>query len=308
MALQSSGVISLNDVNVENGFAGTTLVSMNDSSVRSLFQVVSGAISLSDGYGKTSLTKLYIASNTTEINLRTWAIANGWPGSGQIEIYINSGVWVYSDTAAVPAIRIDGNWPSGLALYNNGIIMGKGGDGVGSPAISLGVSITMYSTNYILGGGGQGGGGGGGGAGGGNSTGQGVGYNAPNVTGNAIGGRNPLGSNTAVSNQVDKTNYTAYGGGAGGGGACYWDCNGARTRGGYGGGNANAGGGYAVLGGAGVTGYGGGGGYGASGGTGLSASVTAGGNAGGRGVLLNGNGITWPNGQPNSLIRGGVGN
>jgi hypothetical protein len=56
MALPSSGAISLNAVNVELGLAGTTTISLNQASVRTLFQVASGQISMSDGYGKSAVT------------------------------------------------------------------------------------------------------------------------------------------------------------------------------------------------------------------------------------------------------------
>jgi hypothetical protein len=54
MALQSSGPISLNNVNVELGLAGTTLVNMNQSNLRTLFKKTTAlsTISMSDGYGK----------------------------------------------------------------------------------------------------------------------------------------------------------------------------------------------------------------------------------------------------------------
>lgn len=51
MTLQSSGQISLNDVNVELGNSGTATINMNSSDVRDLFGVSSGEIKLSDGYG-----------------------------------------------------------------------------------------------------------------------------------------------------------------------------------------------------------------------------------------------------------------
>ena len=54
MALQGSGQISLNDVNVELGNSGTSQISLGDADVRDLFGVASGAISLSDGYGATN--------------------------------------------------------------------------------------------------------------------------------------------------------------------------------------------------------------------------------------------------------------
>ena len=54
MTLQTTGPISLFDVNVELDLSGTALVSLNDAVVRSLLNVASGTISLYDAYGKSS--------------------------------------------------------------------------------------------------------------------------------------------------------------------------------------------------------------------------------------------------------------
>lgn len=56
MALPSSGQISLNDVNVELGNSGTAQIDMNSSAVRTLFEIASGEIEMSDGYGKAAFT------------------------------------------------------------------------------------------------------------------------------------------------------------------------------------------------------------------------------------------------------------
>lgn len=56
MTLQSSGAISLANVNVELGRSSTAQISMNESAVRSLAGVPSGAIKMSDFYGKSSAT------------------------------------------------------------------------------------------------------------------------------------------------------------------------------------------------------------------------------------------------------------
>jgi hypothetical protein len=56
MTLPASGAISLNNVNVELGFSGTASINMGSADVRGLFGVASGAIAMSDGYGKSSYT------------------------------------------------------------------------------------------------------------------------------------------------------------------------------------------------------------------------------------------------------------
>src|SRR5690606_17187083 len=55
MALPSSGVISLSQVNVELGKAATAAITMNDSAVRTLAGVSSGAISMSNLHGKSNI-------------------------------------------------------------------------------------------------------------------------------------------------------------------------------------------------------------------------------------------------------------
>ena len=55
MTLQSSGAISLSNVNVELGRSSTATICMNCSGVRTLFGVSSGSISMSSGYGKSNI-------------------------------------------------------------------------------------------------------------------------------------------------------------------------------------------------------------------------------------------------------------
>jgi hypothetical protein len=52
MTLQSSGQISISDVNLELGYASTRNTNLNEFEVRALFGKPSGLISLLDGYGK----------------------------------------------------------------------------------------------------------------------------------------------------------------------------------------------------------------------------------------------------------------
>lgn len=54
MALQTSGAISLNDIHIELGGTSGTTVSLNDTDVRGLVSISSGAIDLADFYGASS--------------------------------------------------------------------------------------------------------------------------------------------------------------------------------------------------------------------------------------------------------------
>jgi hypothetical protein len=56
MTLQNSGAISLNNVNVELGRSGTATINMNETAVRTLAGKASGAISMSDFYGKSNFS------------------------------------------------------------------------------------------------------------------------------------------------------------------------------------------------------------------------------------------------------------
>ena len=327
MTLPVSGRIKLSDVNTELGLTSTTRISMNQSSVRTLFNISGGKIRLGgDGHGKANAFLATISSNQQELNLKTWALANGWNGSSSATITIASGVYIWSDNIAVAGLTTDGPWPAGLTIVNNGYIIGKGGGGgtysrdggpgatAGGSALSLNYNISLTNNSYIAGGGGGGGSsyhsGGGGGAGGG------AGGNARLTSGGAGGS---IGS--AGSNGGGVPNGTSWMSGGGGGGRILPGDGG---RGGYyeryagtyfvpgQGGGAGGGGGYEYVIAAGYGGYGGsnsqqgnvgyasrnsggGGGWGAAGGNAdLGGSypnrfAAAGGNA----IALNGYSVTY---------------
>jgi hypothetical protein len=173
MALPASGAISLNNVNVELGLSGTTLISMNQATVRTLFGKASGAIRMNDGYGKANEFALTIASNQSNYNLRTAALAAGWGGASKVVATINSGVYVYGTSTGSPGLTINGSWPGGVSLVNNGYILGQGGNGGGAsggggsyPGAGAGLALSVsapvsITNNGVIGGGGGGGGGGG---------------------------------------------------------------------------------------------------------------------------------------------------
>ena len=283
MTLPVSGAISLNAVNVELGLSGTTTISLNQSSLRTLFGVGSGAISMSNGHGKANQFAFSITSNQSNANLRTLAVNAGWNGSTKAVATINGGVVISASTTGNTGLTIDGSWPNGIELINSGTILGMGGNGgtgggtssagaagaVGGKALHVAVAVSINNGGTIAGGGGGGGGGGtgknvqsggfaGGGGGGGGRTGS----------TNSSGGYR--GSAYAVGASGGSGTVSAAGGGGGGGYAYHA----------YGSGSGGAGGT--------------GGGWGANGNAGGGASQSGGGGAGGAGSCLTGNSyITW---------------
>lgn len=342
MPLQNSGPISLSDVNVELQRASNTTISLNDSNVRTLFGVGSGAISMSNGYGKANRVSLTytFSSNSANVGLNVSTLSGYLAGKADITVVVNPGVYVYSTTTGGAALSITGATSGDtISLVNYGYIMGQGGDGggpptAGGPALSIGYPITINNTNgaaYIGGGGGGGGGSGksflatsgGGGAGGGSGgpnggSGGGLGGAGGNGSfpgslpaGGGGGGRIFPGSGgpsaTASSNDGEAV-VVGYGGGAGGSGAA--DALKSTSYSGAGG-SANEAGGNANVPNIGACG-GGGGGWGASGGAGYADKTSSppgfeyAGAAGGKAVQTNGNSVTWVSGDT-SRVYGAVG-
>ena len=320
------GTISMSQVNTELGIPSTTTISLNQANVRSLAGVPSGTISMSNLQGKSAVFNGTISSPQQEINLYTWATANGYGGSGVANITISPGVYIWSDNTATAAMTIPSGFGAGnLTVINNGLIMGKGGAGKAAPgpAFSGGIAIQLstpiiLTNNSFIGGGGGGGGGsaGGGGAGGGagaGGTGSGAGGAigasgadaTPNLNRGGGGGRIFPGTGGAgVSASKPGGSFPVgaggKGGGAGGGGGAL--ASGPTPNSGFAasgaGGAGNAAGSPAspsTF--SNSSASGGGGGWGAAGGFSRPGSpipsVVFGG-AGGKAINLNGNSITYP--------------
>lgn len=110
-----------------------------------------------------------ISTTQVDANLRTLAIAAGWDQSSEVIATIGSGVNVNGSVAAnsTAALTVDGSWPGGVTLINNGSIVGRGGTGgisatnggAGGRALSVSVAVTIDNQGTIAGGGGGGAGG-----------------------------------------------------------------------------------------------------------------------------------------------------
>lgn len=257
MPLPSSGQITLNQVNVELGLSGTAQIGLGDSATRTLFDVASGQISMSNGYGKANVFTLTFSSHTADPDISSLATAAGWDGSTELVVQVNSGIYVYStDDNTSLGFGLHANVPCTINNYGN--IIGKGGIGganyAGAQALKIsssGVTVINHSGAYIAGGGGGGNGAlAGGGAGGGNGS----GYSGQGGAGGAAGAAGSDGTSSYGSY------YIGHGGGAGGGAG---GINTARSTQYHGGG----GGGGRIVPGTGGTGGAGGSGKGGDGGS-----------------------------------------
>ena len=187
------------------------------------------------GYGPiTGTYSTAVFTNQTNFNLRTYAVNNAWDQQATAVITIAGGVYIYSITAASPALFVGGSWPRGVRINNYGFIIGLGGAGArsdynaapagnGSTAMEITTPIAMFNAGFIAGGGGGGAGGsiggGGGGAGGGAgglSIGRTQSLTPYNVAGGAGGGPGATGGNGGVAlDQYFQDTPKSSGGGGG---------------------------------------------------------------------------------------------
>lgn len=169
MALQSSGEISLGNVNTELGVGATATIAMNDAAPRGLAGISSGQISMSDFYGKASVKYVTAGPGVSfNVDVRTALLVAGWDQTQAAVYTIPSTSYLTSSATSSPGLAISGSFPKGLTIINNGYILGRGGTGgykaVGNQGgVGLAYvgpsSVTVYNYGLIAGGGGGGGGG-----------------------------------------------------------------------------------------------------------------------------------------------------
>lgn len=185
---------------------------------------------------------LTITGNQQELDLYTYAVAQGWNEKSAVNLVIDSGIYIWSDSTSTAGLTISSAFNDLLTITNSGYIIGKGGAGgrgsnngtgtyqngyAGGPAISnsaTGVIITNNSGAFIAGGGGGGGGGsrnskGGGGGGGAGGGAGGNGTFDTSLPGGAGGSLGQAGGNGSLSYSGSSYALAGVGGGAGGSGA-----------------------------------------------------------------------------------------
>ena len=152
MALPSSGAISLSQVDTELGLSSTATIGLGCTNVRTLFGVSSGAISMSDGYGKSNC-------------LRGCAVFTGAGGTYSWIVPCNvhsiSVVAVGGGGGGACATNVPGNAPAGGLGYGNNIsvnpgetyyiYVGAGGFGGGSNAFIYppnATGVSCYACTY----------------------------------------------------------------------------------------------------------------------------------------------------------------
>lgn len=243
MALQSSGAISINNINTELGSASGTPRSLGDTSSRNLAGVPSGAISLSNFYGKSNVQEVVFDNSGGAWG--NWQDQNLWNifaylgisiTSSKVKVILRS-ITITSSAIGVAAIETGSGWPAGtqleVVIESTSQIVGRGGTGgAGAGASSGGVasaggaggraltitsaisggSIKITNQGAIRGGGGGGGGGGRGSQ----TTGKGsTTYYAGGTGGTGYGSTGTAGA-VAAATAGTKPNYFGGQGGTGG--------------------------------------------------------------------------------------------
>ena len=330
MALQSSGAISLGDV--EGEFGGTAPTSLSEYYSAAAGVPASGEISLSDFYGTSARATINLSTGATNnYNIYTQASADPSYVAGQSDVIVTVSGRVGSTSTATPAMDT-GVFASGdtVKIIVNDWILGKGGAGgvggnasaannssasstagangsAGGTALVLQFPISLDNQSEINGGGGGGAGGGGAAASGRANTksttwykssdgggGGGAGAGKTQSAGGAGGIATSTGSGTNVSDNGDAGAVsTEAAGGAGGAGGTAPSISYVNTTGG----NGGAGGGH------GSNGANGSSGSASANAGGASSSVGGTGGATGLAIQTNGNSITY---ITTGTIAGGV--
>tara|TARA_R100001163_G_scaffold13496_1_gene12488 strand:+ start:2275 stop:3222 length:948 start_codon:yes stop_codon:yes gene_type:complete len=264
----------------------------------------SGAIAVSQFYGSSNRIAIALTISSTTQSYNIYSNRGGTYSAGNSDVTLTVQAIVGSTGAS--GLDTGSQWTSGdtIKIINNSQIVGKGNAGgaggarsgagsagtAGQAAINLGYPVTIQNNGGFI----RGGGGGGGGGAGGSFTQPGGGQKGQTPTTVQFGGG---GGGGGAGQQ----------GGAGGAAGQTNSSTGATAAAGAAGSISGAGaGGDGSAQGSGSDGGGSGGHFGNAGAAGQSSNQASGGGGGaaGKGINLNGNQVTWEDGQSN--VQGAV--
>ena len=171
----TNSAISFSQIDTELTLSATAQISLNDTSVRTLFGTASGQISMSTGWGKSNSgppVTITISANIQNFNMYNNRLASqhgaavtvsgAYAAGSTVTVVINSGVVVGSSSNASYSFDTGTGWNAAdsLKVTNNGYIVGTGGNGnggAGGPAFRAQRAVSVTNNNIIGGGGGAGG-------------------------------------------------------------------------------------------------------------------------------------------------------
>jgi len=163
MTLPVSGTITLAQVNTELGLASTTNISMNQPSVRSLFAVPSGAIAMTNGYGKSSAsyTTLNPADKSGTVTLSNGNLTATFSGTGSVRgiavAPASTGVWRYYEVTISGSSAVSIGMGKAAASLANYVGSDANSDGIRSDGIInvrpsfVGIGATPFATGAVIG-------------------------------------------------------------------------------------------------------------------------------------------------------------
>jgi hypothetical protein len=134
-----TGTISMSQVNTELGYAATTLISLNQTDVRTLAGVASGAISMNDLRGKTAFTLAF--NNANAFNLSTATSSS--TALSTINFLTTGGITLTAGTTAGPTA-----WGSPLTTGVGSLYEVSLDIATVSTSGGLGKSFTAFGTGY----------------------------------------------------------------------------------------------------------------------------------------------------------------
>ena len=126
MTIHAGGsTIWMSEINAEMGYSPTAPITLNDAAIRALLGKPSGAISLSDAYGKSNRVTINLTAGGVN-NYNIFSNRGGTYVAGKADIVLTVSGTIGSTAVATPALDTGTGWTAGdtIKIINNGTIIG----------------------------------------------------------------------------------------------------------------------------------------------------------------------------------------